>query len=66
MGAPHNLDLPLMFGRDRAPGVTGGGTAHHALAAAVQAAWGRFARSGDPNHAGLPDWPGYDAGRGGR
>jgi len=62
MGAPHNLDLPLVFGRDRAPGVTGEGTAHHALAAAMQAAWGRFARCGNPNHAGLPEWPGYDAG----
>ena len=39
MGAPHNLDLPMVFGRDRAPGVTGDGTAHHALAAAMQTAW---------------------------
>ena len=39
MGAPHNLDLPLVFGRDRAPGVTGDGMAHHALAAAMQTAW---------------------------
>jgi para-nitrobenzyl esterase len=61
MGAPHNLDLPLIFGRDRAPGVTGEGTAHHALAAAMQTAWARFARSGNPNHAGLPDWPEYNA-----
>jgi len=61
MGAAHNLCMPLVFGRDKAPGVTGDGTAHHALAAAVQTAWATFARSGDPNHAGLPDWPRYDA-----
>ena len=61
MGAPHNLDLPMIFGRDRAPGVTGDGTAHHALAAAMQAAWANFARSGNPSHAGLPNWPQYDA-----
>ena len=60
MGAPHNLDLPMIFGRDRAPGVTGDGTTHHALAAAMQTAWGNFARSGNPSHAGLPDWPQYD------
>ncbi len=61
MGAPHNLDLPLLFGRERAPGVTGVGTGHHALADAMQTAWANFARSGDPNHAGLPAWPRFDA-----
>jgi para-nitrobenzyl esterase len=62
-GAPHNLDLPLIFGRDRAPGITGAGTAHHSLAAAMQTAWGNFARTGNPNHPGLPHWPGFDTGR---
>jgi para-nitrobenzyl esterase len=61
MGAPHNLDLPMIFGRDRAPGVTGVRTGHHALAAAMQTAWANFARSGDPGHAGLPSWPRHDS-----
>jgi para-nitrobenzyl esterase len=26
-------------------------------------AWGAFARSGDPNHADLPNWPRYETGR---
>jgi carboxylesterase type B len=38
LSAPHNLDPRLVFGGDRAPGITGEGTAHHALAA-MQAAW---------------------------
>jgi para-nitrobenzyl esterase len=61
MGAAHNLCMPLVFGRDKAPGITGEGTAHHALAAAMQTAWASFARTGDPNHPGLPVWPRYDA-----
>ena len=48
LGAAHNLDLPLLFCPDDAPGIFGTGTGHHALAAFMQAAWARFARTGDP------------------
>ncbi len=61
MGAPHNLCLPMVFGRDKAPGVTGDGTAHHALAAAMQSAWAAFARNGNPSNPDLPEWTRYDA-----
>ena len=48
LGAPHNLDLPLLFSPDDAPGIFAPGTDHHALATFMQAAWAQFARTGDP------------------
>jgi para-nitrobenzyl esterase len=32
-----------------------------ALAARIQDAWIAFARTGQPAHGGVPDWPAYDA-----
>jgi para-nitrobenzyl esterase len=34
-----------------------------ALAKQISGAWVSFARTGNPNHAGLPDWPAYTAER---
>src|SRR5208283_543828 len=34
-----------------------------ALAKQISGAWVNFARTGNPNHAGLPDWPAYTADR---
>ena len=54
LGAPHNLDLPLLFCPDDAPGIFSG-TGHHALAASMQKAWAQFARTGNPG------WKSFDA-----
>jgi para-nitrobenzyl esterase len=53
LGAPHNLDLPLLFCPDDAPGIFTG-TEHHALAAFMQSAWAQFARTGNPG------WKSFD------
>ncbi len=37
--------------------MTGGGPRAQALADKVSGAWLNFARSGNPNHSGLPHWP---------
>ncbi|MFC3550542.1 carboxylesterase/lipase family protein [Lysobacter cavernae] len=59
-GAFHTLDIALVFDNVRQPGSrTGDGMEAQALAAAMSAALLAFARSGNPNHAGLPAWAPY-------
>jgi para-nitrobenzyl esterase len=60
-GAFHTMDIPLVFGTLDATGSqTGTGADARAASAAMQDAFVAFARTGDPNHAGLPHWPHYD------
>ena len=39
--------------------MTGGGADARALADKMADAWVAFARNGNPNHAGLPQWPAF-------
>lgn len=56
----HTLDIPLVFDNAGLPGArTGGGDEARALAATMSAALIAFARSGDPNHAGMSQWAPY-------
>ncbi|MBA3879026.1 MAG: carboxylesterase [Sphingobium sp.] len=59
--AMHTIDIPLVFGTLGAEG-SQTGTAADARAAlkAMQDSFVAFAKTGDPNHAGLPRWPKYD------
>ncbi len=60
-GAMHTLDIPLVFDNIRQPGSRTGESAQaQAVADAMSDALIAFARSGNPNHAGLPHWPQYD------
>jgi para-nitrobenzyl esterase len=61
----HALEIPFVFGTlENAVRFTGGvSTASLALARIMGRSWARFARSGDPNHDGLPRWPGYSSER---
>jgi para-nitrobenzyl esterase len=63
-GACHGLELPFVFGTLGHPLLrpfTGRGPEATALAARMQDAWIAFARTGRPGHAGVGDWPAYDA-----
>jgi para-nitrobenzyl esterase len=39
--------------------MTTGNPAEKDLAARMSEAWIHFARTGNPNHSGLPNWPAY-------
>jgi para-nitrobenzyl esterase len=63
-GSCHALELPFVFGTLDHPLLrpfAGKGAEAHALAARIQDAWIAFARTGRPGHAGLGEWPAYDA-----
>jgi para-nitrobenzyl esterase len=63
LGSFHSLELPYVFGALHHPGW---GWLHfqqqdEGLAAAIQRYWTNFAKSGDPNGGGLPQWRPYTA-----
>ena len=55
------MELPFVFDNiERAKNMTGGGQEAHKLADIVSQAWINFAKTGTPNHKGLPNWPAYN------
>jgi para-nitrobenzyl esterase len=60
----HCAEIAFAFDNvERAANMTGGGPRAQALADTVSDAWIAFARTGDPNHPGLPRWAPFEAGR---
>lgn len=66
LGACHGIEIPFVFDALRHPALRAlfpiAGRARH-LSKRMQRAWIEFARSGDPGHDDLPDWPVYGAER---
>jgi para-nitrobenzyl esterase len=57
MGAPHTMDIPLVFGNLAAAGsITGTGPTARSVSARMSDAFIALARNGDPRHPGIPDW----------
>jgi len=60
----HTLEIPFIFDNvDVGKPMTGNGDDRYALEDKMSSAWVAFARNGNPNHKGLPNWPAYDTGR---
>jgi para-nitrobenzyl esterase len=52
----HCAEIAFAFDTDRCENMTGGGPEARALAAKVSESWIHFARTGNPNHPGIPHW----------
>jgi len=60
-GAMHAMDIPLVFDNIAQPGSrTGTGADAQKTADQMSDAFIAFARTGNPNHAGLPQWRPYE------
>jgi para-nitrobenzyl esterase len=58
--AMHTMDIPFVFDNvEIAHAEVGRGPGQQRLADRMSAAWVAFARTGDPNHPGIPAWPAY-------
>jgi para-nitrobenzyl esterase len=54
----HTLEIPFATENvDEAKSMTGNGQDRYALQEKMSGAWAAFAKTGNPNHKGLPKWP---------
>lgn len=58
--SPHALDIGMVFDNvAKSESMSGIGPDQQKIADMMSEAWLAFAKSGNPNHAGLPEWPAY-------
>ena len=56
----HCMELPFVFDTvSLANKMTGGSEEAHELASKMSQSWINFAKTGNPNHSGIPEWPVY-------
>jgi para-nitrobenzyl esterase len=61
MGSYHCLDIPFVFyNMDIGASMTGAANERYELGHVMSAAWAAFARTGNPNHADMPNWPAFE------
>jgi para-nitrobenzyl esterase len=61
--AAHTMEIPFVFDNLDSTPIVGTREDRFALAEQLSTTWLAFARSGDPNHEGLPRWEPYDVDR---
>jgi len=60
----HGMEVPFVFDHvDNCTFMNGRGADRYALAKKMADAWVSFARTGNPNHSGLAEWPAFDNAR---
>ena len=57
--SPHALEISFVFDTVQTSALTGDSPTRFALADKMSRAWLAFARTGNPNHEGIPNWPPY-------
>jgi len=61
----HCMELPFVFDNiEKCQHMTGGGKDAYKLAEKMSPAWINFAKTGNPNHIGLPVWEPYNESKG--